>query len=108
MSVNPSKTNSSVSPKRTVSVDDKGIIEFEFSRVSKPGGYEDIIVRIFNPEDQNLYAKPINPLFIRDNTLFTYYKTDDKERIRIIDAIGLVVAEVYNLKVMEQHSIPNS
>jgi hypothetical protein len=42
----------------------------------------------------------MNPLFIRDNTLFTYYKTDDKEYIRIVDAIGLVVAEVYNLKLI--------
>jgi hypothetical protein len=100
MSVNPSKISSVILPKRTVSVDGKGIIEFEINRVPKPDGYEDIIVRIFSPADQNLYAKPINPLFIRDNTLFFYYKTDDKEYIRIIDAIGLVIAEVYNLKVV--------
>ena len=100
MSINPSKAYSVVLPKRAVSIDGKGIIEFEFNRVPKPDGYEDIFIRIFNPEYQNLYARPVNPLFIRDNTLFTYYKTDDKEYISIIDAIGLVVAEVYNLKVV--------
>jgi hypothetical protein len=99
MSVNPSKKYSVALTKKTVSIDGKGIIEFEFNRVPKPDGYEDIIVHIFNPENQNLY-RHMNPLFIRDNTLFTYYKTDDKEYIRIVDAIGLVVAEVYNLKLI--------
>ncbi|HXL55792.1 MAG TPA: hypothetical protein VN958_06030 [Chitinophagaceae bacterium] len=88
------------SPIRTVNVDGKGIIEFEFNCVPKPDGYEDIIISIINPEFQHLCSSPLNPLFIRDNTLYPYYKTNDKEYIRIIDAIGFVIAETYNLKVI--------
>ncbi len=89
-----------VSSPRTVSVDGRGIIEFEFNCVRRPDGYEDIIISIINPEFQHLCSRPLNPLFIRDNTLYPYYKTDDKEYIRIIDAIGFVIAETYNLKVI--------
>ncbi len=37
----------------------------------------------------------------KDNSLFSCCKTDDKEYIRIVDAIGLLITGTYNLKVKD-------
>jgi len=56
----------------------------------------------FNSMDEEynqLFGKLNNPFFIRDNTLYAYYKTNDAEYIKVADAIRSFIAKVYNLKV---------
>ena len=99
MSTNPSNTQTDIAGRKTVIVDGEKNIEFEFSRISRFKEYDDIIIRLFNEELNGVYGKLNNPLFIRDNVLYSYYKTNEPEYIKIVNAIGTFIAKVYNLNV---------
>jgi hypothetical protein len=99
MSVNPSNTQTDIAGMKTVIVDGEKNIEFEFSRISKFKEYDDIVIQIYSQEFEQRYGKVNNPLFIRDNTLYSYYKTNDEEYIKIVNAIGSFIAQVYDLQV---------
>jgi hypothetical protein len=99
MSTNPSNTQTEIAGRKTVIVDGEKNIEFEFSRINRSKEYDDIIIRILNEELDEGYGQLNNPLFIRDNILYSYYKTSDAQYIKMVDAIGLFIAGVYNLKV---------
>jgi hypothetical protein len=99
MSTNPSNTQTHIAGTKTVIVDSEKNIEFEFSRINRFKEYDDIVIQIHNQEFEQRYGKVNNPLFIRDNTLYSYYKTNDEEYIKIVNAIGSFIARVYDLQV---------
>jgi hypothetical protein len=99
MSTNPSNTQTEIASRKTVIVDGEKNIEFEFSRINRFKEYDDIVIQIHNQEFEQRYGKVNNPLFIRDNTLYSYYKTNDEEYIKIVNAIGSFIARVYDLQV---------
>jgi hypothetical protein len=98
MSTNPPAVQ--VYGKRTAIIVDGNNIEFEFARVNRSKEYDDILIQIFNKELYEEYGKPNGALFIRDNIIYSYYKTNDPEYIKIVDAIASVVASAYNMKVV--------
>jgi hypothetical protein len=100
MSTNPSNIQNDITSRKTLLLDGQKNIEFEFNRVSKSREYDDIIIQIYNREYNEIYGKVNNPLFIRDNVLYSYYKTNDAEYIKIIDAIGQYIAKLYDLKLV--------
>src|SRR3954471_15471623 len=100
MSVNPPNVQVEIAGRKAIILDGKKNIEFEFNRINRSKEYDDIIIKIHDPEYNELYGKLNNPLFIRDNILYSYYKTNDADYIKIVDAIGLFIAQTYNLKVM--------
>jgi len=99
MSTNPSNTQTDIAGRKTVIVDDEKNIEFEFSRINKHMEYDDVVIRIFNEELNEVYGELNNPLFIRNNILYSYYKSNDPRYIQMVNAIGLFIASVYNLKL---------
>jgi len=99
MSTNPSNTQTDIAGRKTVIVDSEKNIEFEFSRINRSKEYDDIVIHIYNQEFEQRYGKLNNPLFIRDNVLYSYYKTNDVEYIKIVNAIGSFIARVYDLQV---------
>lgn len=98
MSTNPPTVQ--VYGKKTVIIVEGKNIEFEFARVNRSKEYDDILIQIFNKELYEVYGRPNSPLFIRDKIIYSYYKTNDPEYIKIVNAIASVVASAYNMKVV--------
>ena len=92
MSTNPSNTQTDIAGRKTVIVDSEKNIEFEFSRINRSKEYDDIVIRILNEELNEVYGKLNNPLFIRDDALYSYYKTNKPEYIKIVNAIGTFIS----------------
>jgi hypothetical protein len=100
MSLYQTNVPTEINGRKSLIFDGKNNIEFDFHWVKKCEEYDDIVIQIHNQEYNQVYGKLNNPLFIRDNAIYSYYKTSDNEYIKIVDAIASVVASAYNMKVV--------